>query len=402
MRKLSFTQTLLLIFQKSIKSIQVRLNEYTLGMGLPYTISNSSFCQARKKLKHTAFKELNDGIVSMCYEDSMEKRYKGCRLFGVDASKIILPDTQDIKKDFGKTYISMGPNIPKREYASLLFECCYDVLNHICIYSEIHPANTYEVKAAQSLLKKNPRCQNNDIYIFDRGYVSYEFISHLQSEGLPFVIRLSKGSFAASRLMFKGEGSDSQWFDIKLPKGNKRYKNMKLPASLRVLLVRVLLDTGEIEILATSLGEEEFKAFEFRELYHFRWGTETFFLNVKERLSLENFTGKTAEAVRQDFWATIFLSNLESILTEDIDKKLAEKSVKNKQAVNSCVTYNLIKNSAFSLLTQTEPIDVILEKLIQLFLTNPVQVRPNRPSLRKKISETCSLNYQKRRKKAVF
>ena len=85
-------------------------------MGLPYTISNSSFCQARKKLKHTAFKELNDGIVSMCYEDSMEKRYKGYRLFGVDASKIILPDTQDIKKDFGKTYISMGSNIPKREY----------------------------------------------------------------------------------------------------------------------------------------------------------------------------------------------------------------------------------------------------------------------------------------------
>lgn len=157
MRKLSFTKTLLLIFQKSIKSIQIRLNEYTLGMGLPYTISNSSFCQAQKKLKHTAFKELNDTIVSMCYEDSMEKRYKGYRLLGVDGSKIILPDTQDVKKDFGKTYISMGPDIPKKEYASLLFECCYDVLNHICVYSEIHPGNTYEVTAAKSLLKKNPR-----------------------------------------------------------------------------------------------------------------------------------------------------------------------------------------------------------------------------------------------------
>ncbi len=401
MRKLSFTQTLLLIFQKSIKSIQVRLNEYTLSMSLPYTISNSSFCQARKKLKHTAFKELNDGIVSMCYEDSMEKRYKGYRLFGVDGSKVILPDTQDIKKDFGKTSISMGPNIPKREYASLLFECCYDVLNHICLYSEIHPANTYEVKAAQSLLKKNPHCQDKDIYIFDRGYVSYEFMVHLQSEGLPFVIRLSKGVFAASRLMFKGEGPDSQWFDLKLP-DNKRYKTMKLPASLKVRFVRVILNTGEVEILATSLSEEAFTAFEFKELYHFRWGVESFFLKVKERLSLENFTGKTAEAVRQDFWATIFLSNLESILTEDVDTKLSEKTVKNKQTVNSSVSYNLIKNTAFSLLTQAEPLDVILEKLIQLFLTNPVQVRPKRLSFRKKISETFSLSYQKRRKKAVF
>jgi hypothetical protein len=401
MRKLSFTQTLLLIFQKSIKSIQIRLNEYILDMRLPYTISNSSFCQARKKLKHTAFKELNDGIVSMCYEDSMKKRYKGYRLLGVDASKVILPDTDDIKKAFGKTDISMGPNMPKREYASLLFEGCYDVLNHICIYSEIHPANTYEVKAAQSLLKKNPRCQDKDIYIFDRGYVSYEFIAHLQSEGLPFVIRLSKGVFAVSRLMFEGEGQDSQWVDLNLPK-NKKYKNMKLPASLKVRFVRVILNTGEVEIVATSLTEEEFRACEFKELYHFRWGVESFFLKVKERLSLENFTGKTAEAVRQDFWATIFLTNLESILTEDTDKKLEEKPTKNKQTVNSSVSYNLIKNSAFTLLTQEEPIDVILEKLTQLFLTNPLQVRPKRHSLRKKISETFSLNYQKRRKKAVF
>lgn len=201
--------------------------------------------------------------------------------------------------------------------------------------------------------------------------------------------------------MSKGEGQDSQWVDLKLP-DNKRYKSMKLPASLRVRFVRVLLETGEIEILATSLSEEAFKAVEFKELYHFRWGIESFFLKVKERLSLENFTGKTAEAVRQDFWATIFLSNLESILTEDIDKKLTEKTVKNKQTVNSSISYNLIKNAAFSLLTQAEPIDVILEKLIQLFLTNPVQVRPKRPPLRKKISETFSLNYQKRRKKGVF
>ena len=47
-----------------------------------------------------------------------------------------------------------------------------------------------------------------------------------------------------------------------------------------------------------------------------RWGIETFFGVLKGRLNLENFSGKTAESVKQDFYSTIFISNLETILTE--------------------------------------------------------------------------------------
>lgn len=47
-----------------------------------------------------------------------------------------------------------------------------------------------------------------------------------------------------------------------------------------------------------------------------RWGVETFFSIVKGRLCLENFTGKTSEAVKQDFWSTVFISNLETLMTE--------------------------------------------------------------------------------------
>ena len=40
------------------------------------------------------------------------------------------------------------------------------------------------------------------------------------------------------------------------------------------------------------------------------------------RLNLDNFTGTTVEAVKQDFYSTIFVSNLESIIVNDAEKEL--------------------------------------------------------------------------------
>ncbi len=42
-------------------------------------------------------------------------------------------------------------------------------------------------------------------------------------------------------------------------------------------------------------------------LYRLRRGIETFYGLLKTRLALENFTGISAEAVRQDFYATVYL-----------------------------------------------------------------------------------------------
>ena len=82
-----------------------------------------------------------------------------------------------------------------------------------------------------------------------------------------------------------------------------------------IRLVRVILDNGEIEVLATNVSSAVIPAKAFKKLYHLRWGIETFFLILKDRLNLENFTGTSLIAVLQDVWATLFLSNLESLLT---------------------------------------------------------------------------------------
>jgi hypothetical protein len=44
---------------------------------------------------------------------------------------------------------------------------------------------------------------------------------------------------------------------------------------------------------------------EFLTVYHWRWGHETFHLMLKGQLELENFSGRTVEAIRQDVQAAV-------------------------------------------------------------------------------------------------
>ena len=49
---------------------------------------------------------------------------------------------------------------------------------------------------------------------------------------------------------------------------------------------------------------------------------------LKTRLDLENFSGLGAEAVRQDFHATVYLTGLETILTEAAQAQLDAKATR--------------------------------------------------------------------------
>jgi hypothetical protein len=83
---------------------------------------------------------------------------------------------------------------------------------------------------------------------------------------------------------------------------------------LSVRLISLRLPTGELEVLAPSLLDEAaYPSQAFGPLYALRWGIETFYGLLKGRLGLEHFSGESLEAVRQDFFSCVFLSNVESV-----------------------------------------------------------------------------------------
>lgn len=404
-RVLTFKIMFLLLLRKSIKSLQLVLNELFICGNIAQTVSSSAYNQARKKFKHTAFIELNEGAIELFYKEAKIKRWKGYRVFGVDASKIILPKTKEIESFYGS--VNIKSQHIESSYTCALFECRYDVLNHIAMQSMLHHGSSYEVDLAIKMLQEQQKSTDKDLDLYDRGYASYEFISHLVHYKRHFVIRIPSNCFKQeTKDLFSGTGPWSKVVNLKAPSDKRKVlKEQGLPLEVKIRFVSVLLDTGEIEVLATSLINVSISRKEFKELYFLRWGVEGFYNLIKGRLNLENFTGKSLESVHQDFWSTIFITHAETMFTHEVQKKINkhEQEEKLPQKINKAVSFNAIKNMAFELFFNEKNTNKTNDKLTQLFMTGTIIQRKDRShSPREKISARRSFNFQKRTKKHVF
>jgi len=381
-RILNFQILFVTIMRKSVKSLQIVLNELFMDGHINTVVTNSAFTQARQKLSHTAFLALSHDIVEMQYEDAKDLNlWNGYRLLGVDASQIILPNTKEIAAAFGTTKIQT-PSVGGT-YSSARFECCYDVLNHLAITGTLDKGDVYEVDLAEKILDV---AKENDILIYDRGYCSYKFAAILLQRKKHFIIRCKRSFFKAVDAFFSGEYKDAV-LTINVPEcKRKEIKELELPITITVRFVSVVLPTGEVEVLMTSFIDSGINREEFKKLYGLRWRIETFFGVLKGRLSLENFTGLTVEAIKQDFWSTIFISNYETILTFDTNKKMKEGRTVDEHEqtpkvlkVNKAVAFNIIKHQAIDILLNLDQnTESKIQKLMVLFKTAAIPIRENR------------------------
>ena len=241
----------------------------------------------------------------------------------------------------------------------------------------------------------------------DRGYAGYLFLAKIRAAGGHFIVRCQKQSFAEVKTLFeRDEDNASIVVTLRAKTRELEAKAAGLPTQLRVRLVSVRLPTGELEVLVTSLiDESSYPTPGFLGLYGRRWGIETYFQVLKGRLDLENFTGLTPEAILQDTHAAVFLSNLESIVTREAAARLpsaGEGGRRQGTKPNKAVTFHALKIRLLDLLLGQESIETILAELTQLFLANPLSLRPNRKPPRPDPRPLRSLNFQKRVRKIVF
>jgi hypothetical protein len=417
-RKLSFDKMMTMIIKKSNKSLQNSLNDMQLELGEEVSISNSAYTQARAKLNYTAFQEYADMASEMFYEDGEYEKYKSFRLLAIDGSIITLPDSKDIANEFNPMNVRCQIEGFKKEVPQARASVLFDVLNNMAVDASLTNKNKNEKNdliaydERRLALEHLEYCNKDDLVIMDRGYHSAElFIRYAQKTN--FLVRLPKTTFSKAKFLFDKDSQKKEIvIEINTPKNLKEVlKRDNLPTKLKVRFVQVILDNGTVEVLATNiLNSDTIQTNEFKELYAKRWGIETYYDLIKNRLSLENFTGLTALAVKQDFYATIFLTNYEAMVTYDLNEELKEKTQENKyvQKINKSVSFNLIKHKVFDLLYNDEPLEQMLEKMEKLFLTNTIVMRPNRPSkprldtdAQKSTIATNTIYHLKRKKKNV-
>ena len=93
-----------------------------------------------------------------------------------------------------------------------------------------------------------------------------------------------------------------------------------------VRVIKVVLSSGETETLVTNLSSKTFPTEEAGMLYFKRWGIETKFDSLKNRLALENMSGRRPVTVYQDFWATMYIANIFAALQYRTDAIISEKT----------------------------------------------------------------------------
>jgi hypothetical protein len=100
---------------------------------------------------------------------------------------------------------------------------------------------------------------------------------------------------------------------------------------VRCRLILIELGNGEKEVLCTSpVDSTPYPHDLFGELYHCRRGIGEGYKLLKERLDLEDFSGKTAKAVNEDFHAKILMMTLCAALSFPIEEKVREESLEEK------------------------------------------------------------------------
>ena len=144
--------------------------------------------------------------------------------------------------------------------------------------------------AAEYLLYSRP----DDLFLYDRGYPAFWLFAFHAQEQRHYCARV-RHDFHSEVKAFVADGAKERIVVLTPNTASARQcREGHLPADpLRVRLIRVELESGEVEVLITSLLDT--KAYPYRafaKLYALRWGIEENYKREKQRLG---FVGRQSD-----------------------------------------------------------------------------------------------------------
>jgi hypothetical protein len=359
------------VILRNIKqSLQLELDHFydTLGWRLK-SVSKQAFSQARSGLNPHAIAYIFNKITrEMCKVKDLEYYHDRYRLCAIDGSDIALYNSDELKETFG---CSGG----SAKAVSALVSLAYDPLNNIILDGSLNPVNTDErIYAKQHIewVKKLPlRGRTKNLFIMDRGYPSRDFLAWLIKGKHKFLMRVRRKFNLDFDSVNRDETVSFVW-------ENKTY---------RIRILKIILDSGETETLITNLDEADMPYENAAELYFKRWGIETKFNALKNKLELENMSGRRVITVAQDFWASLFLANMFASLeweTNAIIEERADNSNKYQQTTNENRLISKAREQFIMCLLETCPKKkkTLYSLLFEDIARRPVEIKPGRTSKR--------------------
>ena len=337
-------------------------------------VSKVALTKARMKLKFEAFVELNQHMVQQFEKHFQPRIWSGFRLLAIDSSTTRLPMTEDIARHFGVWNPRQGAPSPMARVSQL-----FDVLNKISVDALIKPKNIGERElAAQHMLNVMP----TDLILLDRGYPAWWLFNLIISMEVNFCARVSCTKWKVVRKFFRS-GLSEKVIDVPIHATSvARCRQMGLDTTaLKLRLIRIEND-GKLAVLITSLiDRQQYPIDLFNDLYHKRWPVEEDYKTIKCRLELENFSGKSALSVYQDFYAKVFSKNLVRMMAFPVQDRIDDEGDPGKYQYQINFTQALSKSKgviALLFLDTTRLIKRLIADLQYIFQRTVEPIRPGR------------------------
>ena len=220
-----------------------------------------------------------------------------------------------------------------------------------------------------------------------------------------FVVRLRKDSYKEERKNITEEDSP-----ISLNITNNRLKKFHDPHlkdiyskkwTMDLRIVTITSNNGKKYSLLTNIPEEVLSTKEIGAIYKLRWGIETNYNTMKNRLYIENYSGKRRICIEQDIYSKFLKFNIFHYLKIKFNKLIKSRKEKlgdyrEYQVDQANLIRNLKDKLLFILLSKSKK---IRQKLVENFhkscLRYPNRVKKNKTTLRKKKPHRCfNIQYQ--------
>lgn len=394
-RKMEFTDFVWYLIMQKGRTTSMELDEYLKNKNGTYeiSISKQAFSKQRKNLKPQIFIDIYKDYLIDFYHNYPEEinRFKGYNVCAIDGSLFEIPNTKELREEYKTQKNSSGD----RESARARVSGIYDVENGFMVDALIKDCGEGEKELAKKNIENAGKILDLEkcIIIFDRGYPGIDLIWYLEKLKIKYIFRLQTKMYEKEKNSMETE---DEWIELNVA-GDRLKKitdketkeELKAQKTLKVRISKVILDTGEIEYLLSNISEEIILPEEMKETYFKRWQIEIGYDILKNKLHLENFTGKTKITIEQDFYAQIYtfnvLQDIKNTNTRRIQEKQLNKNLKYKYKVNINILAGWLKNILIAVMftedgeEQEKLYNIIVEKAER----NLVAIKPNRTNVRK-------------------
>ena len=391
---------------KEDKTLQSDIENYITKYKPDLDILSKQFISSQRTyIKPVLFQDISKKYLELIdYKNDNRtfKTFKGFRLCSGDGSDFEIPDFPETRAEF-----NIKNTLKYRKPAMCKFSSIQDVLNGFVLDGMVADYKAAELPLIHQHLQnvENMLDPTKTIWIFDRGYTAMELYARIIEMNSYFIVRLRKDSYKEERKNINEEDSP-----ISLNITSNRLKKFhdhhlkdiyskKWTIDLRI--VTITSNNGEKYSLLTNIPEEVLSTKEIGAIYKLRWGIETNYNTMKNRLYIENYSGKRRICIEQDIYSKFLKFNIFHYLKIKFNKLIKSRKEKlgdyrEYQVDQANLIRNLKDKLLFILLSKSKK---TRQKLVKNFhkscLRYPNRVKKNKTTPRKKKPHRCfNIQYQ--------